>query len=78
MGGGWNRDGGGMTQQQQKQQQQQEEIFFNWWREEERRAWELFDVDAMYGLQDIYGRGCGIWGSEGLAGGQYRMMGLCC
>lgn len=73
VGGGWNHDGGETIQQQQ-----QEEVYFHWWREEERRAWEMFDVDAMYGIQDTYGQGCNVWGSEGLPGGQCRMMGLCC
>ncbi|MDI1490507.1 MAG: hypothetical protein OHK93_001711 [Ramalina farinacea] len=73
VGGEWGYHDGETTQQQV-----QEEAFFHWWREEERRAWEMFDVDAMYGIQDTYGQGCNAWGSEGLPGGQGRMMGLCC
>ena len=71
MGSRWECDGAEIMQQQ-------EEDFLSWWREEERRAWEMFDVDAMCGMQDTYGYGCNVWGSEGLMGGQGRMMGLCC
>ena len=73
LGGGWNFERGETTQQQE-----QEAAFLHWWREEERRAWEMFDVDAMDGLQDTYGQGRNVWGSEGLSGGQDRMIRLCC
>lgn len=68
--GEWNRNNGETVQQQEK-------AFFNWWHEEERRAWEMFDVDAMYGLE-TYRQESNIWGSEGLPGGQYQTRVLCC